>query len=222
MNTAVVSKKLSDKEKDDLLKEILGKEYSSSGNNLPILKNAIDIIGHFDTAFGVIEMIPAINTALTSSRILSIAASGASVFSIFMFPVASMISLINAYQVGHQMYSYRAIAYTLTAWAFDKPIPTSSQRILSNIREGNHVLRKKVVDEYKQVWKKTSQSVLLKINTELTSKNIPKDVMKIILCAISNDKAPILCELLMKGFEDKMTYISKPVWKSNYSIKFPG
>ena len=221
MNTAVLTKPLSDKEKEDLLKEILGAEYSSVGNNLPILKDAIDIIGHFDTAFGLAELIPFINTALSSSRIFGVVASGATVFSIFMFPVASMISVINAYQVGHQMYSYRAIAYTLTAWAFGKPIPASSQKILSNLREGNLVAKQKILSEYKQLWQKSSQSVLTKLNTELTSKKIPKEAVQIILRAISNDKPQVLCDLLVKGFEDKMSHITALTWKSNYSIKFP-
>lgn len=221
MNTNVLSKSLSDKEKEDLLKEILGSEYSSAGNNLPILKSAIDIIDHFDTALALAELIPVINTALSSSRIFGFVASGASIFSIFMFPVASMISVINAYQVGHQMYSYRAIAYTLTAWAFGKPVPASSQRILSNLREGNLVAKQKKVEDYKQLWQKTSQSVLIKLNTELTSKNTPKEAIQIILRAISNDNPLVLCELLLKGFEDKMSHITQLTWKSNYSIKFP-
>lgn len=221
MNTAVISKKLSEKEKDDLLKEILGTEYSSAGNNLPVLKSAIDIIGHFDTAFGLAELIPLINTALSSSRIFGLVVSGSSIFSIFMFPVASMISVINAYQVGHQMYSYRAIAYTLTAWAFGKPFPVSSQRILSNLREGNLVAKQKKVNEYKQLWQKTSQSVLTKLSTELRSKNIPKEAVQVILRAISNDNPQVLCELFLKGFEDKMSHITQLTWKSNYSIKFP-
>lgn len=222
MNTAVLANRLSDKEKEDLLKEILGAEYSSVGNNLPILKSAIDVIGHFDTAFSLAELVPFINNALSSSRVFGFVASGASVFSIFMFPVASMISVINAYQVGHQMYSYRAIAYTLTAWAFGKPIPVSSQKILSNLREGNLVAKQKIASEYKQLWQKTSQSVLTKLNSELTSKKIPKEAVQIILRAISNDNPQVLCELLEKGFEDKMSHITKLTWKSNYSIKFPG
>jgi hypothetical protein len=222
VNTAVLANRLSDKEKEDLLKEILGAEYSSVGNNLPILKSAIDVIGHFDTAFSLAELVPFINNALSSSRVFGFVASGASVFSIFMFPVASMISVINAYQVGHQMYSYRAIAYTLTAWAFGKPIPVSSQKILSNLREGNLVAKQKIASEYKQLWQKTSQSVLTKLNSELTSKKIPKEAVQIILRAISNDNPQVLCELLEKGFEDKMSHITKLTWKSNYSIKFPG
>jgi len=37
------------------------------------------------------------------------------------------------------MYAYRAIAYTLTAWAFNKPLPQSSNKLLLNIREGGVV-----------------------------------------------------------------------------------
>jgi len=119
------------------------------------------------------------------------------------------------------MYSYRAIAYTLTAWAFGKQIPASSQKILSNLREGNLVAKQNIVSEYKQLWQKTSQSVLTKLNSELTSKKIPKEAVQIILRAISNDNPKVLCELLAKGFEDKMSHITKLTWKSNYSIKFP-
>ncbi len=46
MNTVISNKKLTEKEKIDLLREILGEKYSAVGNNLPLLKNAIDIIGH--------------------------------------------------------------------------------------------------------------------------------------------------------------------------------
>ena len=58
------------------------------------------------------------------------------------------------------------------------------------------------------------------------SKNIPKEAMQIILrAASSNNEQKLcelkLCELLMKGFEDKMTYITRLTWKNNYAIKFP-
>lgn len=66
------------------------------------------------------------------------------------------------------------------------------------------------------------QSVLTKINTELVTKNIPKDAMKITLRAISKNNEQKLCDLLMKGFESEMSYIVQLTWKSNYSIKYPG
>ena len=98
MNTAIANKKLTDKEKVDLLREILGEKYSSVGNNLPLLKNAIDTIGYIDTSFSAAQLIPYINTIITSSRLMAFVGSGVSLISIFLFPVATMISVINAYQ----------------------------------------------------------------------------------------------------------------------------
>jgi len=221
MDAQLSLEKLSDTEKDNLLKEILGKDYDSAKENLPILKEAIDVVSHIDNVLSLAELIPVMNTVLSGSRILSLISAGASVFSIFMFPVATMISITEAYQVGHRMYAYRCIAYTLTAWAFGKPIPASSIKSLSNLRAGNLVARKTMINEYKQLWEKTSRTVLTNINFDLTSKNIPKEAMQIILRAASNNNEQKLCELLMKGFESKMSYITGLTWKSNYSIKYP-
>lgn len=222
MSNKTVKNKLSDKEKDDLLKEILGSEYSASNTNLPVLKKSIDLISNIDTAFTFAELIPAINSVLAGSRILSVVGSGASVFSIFLFPVAAMIDVLDAYQVGHRMYALRSIAYTVTAWAYGNSIPASSMRILSNIREGKVVVKQQIVNEYKQLWAKTSQDVLNKLNVQLATKAIPKEAMQIALRAISNNDAKQLCEMLLKGFEDKLSNIEKITWKSNYSIKYPG
>ncbi len=132
-----------------------------------------------------------------------------------------MINIINAYQVGHTMYAYRAIAYTLTAWAFNKPIPQSSHKLLSNIREGGVVASVRAKDEYKKVWGETSGMVSSKISAELLTKNIPDDALKMLLRATANNSEQKLCELIMAGFEDKMSLITRMTWKSNYSIKFP-
>ena len=221
MNTVISNKKLTDKEKVDLLREILGEKYSAVGNNLPLLKNAIDTIGYIDTSFSAAQLIPYVNTVITSSRLMAFVGSGASFISIFLFPVATMINVINAYQVGHQMYAYRAIAYTLTAWAFNKPIPNSSQRILLNIRSGGLVANLSAVTEYKKVWENTSRAVLSKIDIELRLKNIPKDAMKVVLRSSANNNEQVLCELIMKGFESKMSNITNLTWKRNYGIRFP-
>lgn len=221
MNTAIANKKLTDKEKVDLLREILGEKYSSVGNNLPLLKNAIDTIGYIDTSFSAAQLIPYVNTIMTSSRLMVFVGSSASFISIFLFPVAAMISVINAYQVGQQMYAYRAIAYTLTAWAFNKPIPTSSQRILMNIRQGGLVADQSAVAEYRKVWENVSRSVLTKVEIELRVKNIPKEAMQIVLRAAANNNEQALCILIMKGFESKLSNIANITWKRNYNIRYP-
>jgi hypothetical protein len=221
MENTVIKGKLSDKEKNDLLKEILGNEYSASNKNLPVLKKSIDLISDIDTAFTFAELIPAINTVLAGSRVLSVVSSGVSIFSVFLFPVAAMIDIIDAYQVGHRMYALRSIAYTVTAWAYGKPVPASSMRILSNIREGKVVVKQRIVNEYKQLWAKTSRDVLNKLNMQSGTDALPKEAMQIALRAISENDPKVLCEMLLKGFEDKLSNIERITWKSNYSIKYP-
>ena len=148
MDASVATKVLTRSEKEEILKEILGNDYHKIGNNMPILMDAIDIISKTDNALTFAELIPGINTFVAGSRIFSVVSSGAAVLSIILFPISAMISVINAYQIGHKMYSYRAIAYTITAWAFGKPIPSSSQRVLHNVREGRVVAKTRVLGEY--------------------------------------------------------------------------
>lgn len=214
---------LTDKEKDILLKEILGRDYAAAGNNLPILKKVIGLVGNASDTFALIEIIPKINVVLTGSRMLTAVAASTSVFSILMFPVAGMISIINAYQSGIKMYSYRAIAYTITAWAFEKPIPISSQRFIYNARHTAPVSPMSEINEMHNAWKKASQSVLKEIDNHLQVNNFSKEVFKILLRAMGDNNELKLCELLLKGYESKFSsFHAKAVWKSHYkSIRYP-
>jgi hypothetical protein len=222
MVTGTTHKVLSDKEKEELLKQVLGQEYSKAGKNLPVLKNAIDVIGKIDDTLSFAELIPAIETVLAGSRILSFVATGASTISIFLFPVASMIDVINAYQVGHRMYALRCVAYTITSWAFDKAVPSSSVRILNNLRNSAPVAKPSTIQEYNRLWTKTSNDTIVKINSELAAKNISKKILKISMRALGKNNPVLLCDLIMKGFENKFSPIVLLTWKSNYSIKYPG
>ena len=222
MVTGTANKTLSDTEKEELLKQVLGPEYSKAGKHLPVLKNAIDVIGKIDHSLSFAELIPAIETVLSGSRILSFVARGASTVSIFLFPVTSLIDVINAYQVGHRMYALRCVAYTITSWAFDKAVPSSSMRILSNLRNSAPVAKPSTIQEYNQLWKKTSNDTIVKINSELAAKNISKKVLKISMRALAKNNPVLLCDLIMKGFENKLSPIVLLTWKSNYSIKYPG
>ena len=114
MDTKASVKKLSESEKEELLKEILGNQYHTAGNNLPLLRKMIDRIGYVDNMFTVAELLPLFNRIL-SLRIFGLVASGASILSIFLIPISSLINIVNAYQAGLRMYSYRAVAYTITA-----------------------------------------------------------------------------------------------------------
>ncbi len=221
MDVVDVRKKLSRKEKEVIIKEMLGNDYKISGENFSILSLVIDYAGKADDALTLAELLPAANTLFRSGSFLSIVSSGATIFSIAAFPVDSMIKVLNAYQSGHRMYSYRAIAYSLTAWAFNKPAPQPSLRILHNLRSGGLVRDKSIVKEYKAVWRKTSMSVIARLNANNFSGQSSEKAVKYILRAIANNNEQKLCLLILKGFENKFTYIEKPIWKSRYSINYP-
>lgn len=222
MNTVVKSVKLTDKEKEELLKSVLGKDYHTAGNNLPVLKKVIDLVSNTSDIATFAELIPALNTILAKSRLLAFVSSGAAVLSILLFPVGAMISVINASQVSVKMYSYRAIAYAITAWAFNKPIPTSSPRIMSNSRSGNIVSSQSKMLDKKNAWKKASDSAVREMNNICLTYKVKKEFLQVLLRALGDNNEQKLCELILKGYEKQFSEFSvKAVWKSNYSIKFP-
>ena len=51
MSAVVASKKLTRKEKEELLKKVLGSRYSNVGNNFPVFNAIIDGISITDNAF---------------------------------------------------------------------------------------------------------------------------------------------------------------------------
>ncbi len=174
MNTAVVSKTLTKKEKEELIKEILGHRYTRAGNAIPLMNKVIDFVAISDNAFTVTQLVTYTNTLITGSRFVTAVANGASVLSIALMPVSNMISLINAWQTGHRAYAYRAIAYTVTSWVFNMPTPTSSPAVMRNIRSGGLVRSPSIIQEYNKVWQEASRSVINKINSATISAQVPK------------------------------------------------
>jgi len=104
---------------------------------------------------------------------------------------------------------------------YNKPVKLSSKKILRNLRSGNLVRNKKIINEYNQVWRKASSNVISKVHITLAQRNISKDTLRIILRAISDDNEQKLCQVLLKGFEKEMSHIENLTWKSLYSIKYP-
>lgn len=213
--------KLTDKEKEELLKEVLGKDYATAGNNLPILKGLIDKIGNIDNVFTLVELLPFFNKLLTI-RVFSMMATGASILSIFLIPVSAMINIIDAYQAGRRMYSYRAIAYALTSWAFKKPVLNSSRKLLQQAQTGSPRVAASELIEYEKAWKKATQDAISKVNELAIKNNIPKEAVQVFLRAIADNNEQKLCDMLLKGFEKQFSFIELRVWKSNYNIRYPG
>ena len=82
-------------------------------------------LGTFNGALTFAELLPTLSTWLSGAAITSIT-SAAAFSGTILFPFLQAINLINANETGLRPYSYRAISYTITAWAFDKVNPMSS------------------------------------------------------------------------------------------------
>ena len=213
-------KKLSDAEKKKLIQDILGQNHSAAGKNFPIFSALIDTLGNTNDVLSFAELIPSLNTLLSGATISRIV-STASFAGALLFPVAQLINVINAYQIGHRMYSYRCIVYTTTAWAFDKPIPSSSARILSNISAGPVRKRQAATMEFNKLWRETSISVQEKLNTIAIQKKIPKDHLKAIFRILGGNQPDKLCLALLTQFEEQFDFNTRNIWKSNYSVSYP-
>ena len=214
------TQKLTDLEKKKLIKEILGENHNEAGNNYPLFSTLIDGLSDINDALTVAELLPSLNTFLTGATASTIV-STASFAGILLFPVAQLINVINAYQIGHRMYSYRCIAYTVTAWAFGKTAPSGSARILSNINSGPIQKPQAATMEYNKLWRDTSISVEQKLNSNLAQKKIPKEHLQAIFRVLGGNQPDKLCLALLMQFENEFDSNTKNIWKSNYAVRFP-
>lgn len=223
MGTIIRANKITPEERDELLRKVLGARYNAADKNLVLLNTVIDHIGYADNAFSVFELTTFANTLLTKSRFFAAVSSGAAIASIALIPIGALIAIVRAYRGGHRRYSYRAIAYTTTAWAFNKPAPVASKQILFNIRNGPAPVKPpSVVSEYNKIWRETSQKVLAKLNAEATATGIPKQALQIVLQAMAANNEQQFCEMILQNFEEKIDAgIDRTVWKSQYRIRYP-
>lgn len=211
--------KLSDQEKKDIIKSILGANHSAVGKHFPIFSEMMNGLGTFNDALTFAELLPTLSTWLSGAAVASIT-SAAAFSGTILFPFQQAINVINANETGLRAYSYRAISYTITAWAFDKLKPISSPRILSNLTSGPYTTTKDV-SEYHKVWRETLISVITQLELTCLQKNIKKQYLKSVFKALGQGSPEKLSVLILKGFEKEFSHVAKHIWVSNYSVAFP-
>jgi len=213
---------LTDKEKTEILKEALGSDYKTAGNNLPILKSVIGKIDLADNGFSFAEIIPIFNRIL-DLKIVSVVAEGASILSIFLFPVSALIDILNAYETGARLYSYRGVAYTLTSWAFGDVHIHSSRTILHNLSAGRLVPPdlKYTLAMYDAAWKKAESDTILKMNAITAQYKIKPAYLKLFICALANNNRQQLCLDILRSFEKELSFQDKIVWRAGYRLIYP-
>jgi len=208
-------------DREKLIIDLLGSDKVSVGNRLPVLIEIIDNVDKFDHGFTIAELITWSEELISSYQVLSITGSSIAMLSAVFMPVKSMIDIVNAMELGHRMYAFRCIAYTITAWAYKRGIPLGSLKTLHNVRVNDPRHADQLVKEYKEVWRKTSLSVLIKLNSKEYYKDVPQEAIRVILRALSNDDPQTLCLILLKGYETDIPTTAKAIWKNTYDIRFP-
>jgi len=213
--------KISEIDKKQIITDILGANYSTAGSDYAVISAIIDYVGYVDDAVTIAELLPSISALMAGSSTFTTIMSGASVAGIILFPVAQMINVINAYNTGHKLYSYRCIAYTVTAWSFNQPIPSGSNRILTNMRTTAPVRTPKVIAEHKLLWSKTSKLCLSMLENTVKEKKIKKEHLQLVFRALGGGVDRQLCLKILKGYEKDLSTIEKLTWKSLYKIPYP-
>ena len=206
-----------EKEKEQLIKELTSKGYNLTEKNLPILNESINILSKVDDAISITEIV----TYISSRSFLARLGSATSFISIILLPVSSFISILDALETGQRHYAMRAVAYTVTAWAFDDKIPTQSKRIINNLQEGRYQVDDETVQERHKTWRKTRERTLQIINRVAKENDISPDALKVVYRALGEDNREVLCLKILKGFEPQIYHTAKNIWKSTYDIKYP-
>ncbi|MBU2985466.1 hypothetical protein KO528_08885 [Saccharophagus degradans] len=212
---------LSQPEKLELIRELLGKDHPAAGRNFAEISILLDKLGFFNDVVSIAEIIPSIGTILSSSKVGTLA-SNASFLGTIFFPLQQIINLVNANETGLRMYSYRATSYAATAWAFDKAIPAQSNTVLTNISSGSYVATNaNSKSKYNQVWRESSQKTVTTLQQSCIKLDIKELHMKLIFRAAGDNRPEVLCANIQKNYEKEFNAIVRNSWVSNYKISYP-
>ena len=193
-------------------------DFNLNGEHLKVLSNVMEITGYADDALTLTE----ITGFITEDSILASTASAISVVVLFFAPIGGIITLINANEAGERTYGMRAVAYTITAWAFNEPVLMASNQIIQNMRQGFPTTPPQKIYRYHNAWKKASNAMLNHLAATTGSGKISKKSMQILLKALGNKNKSQLCLEILKGFENQISHhMELRIWKSNYTILYP-
>jgi hypothetical protein len=204
----------SDAAKKRIALEALKGEYRLQGEHLEFLSKAIDYIGYADNALTIAE----IAGLIAEGGLVATAAPFVTVAAGILTPVGLTISIVNALESGLRMYGMRAIPYTMTAWAFDNPIPASSQVIFNrNIR----FYGAREAPRYQQAWQNASQATRRNLEEEVGRRKVAKRSYQTLLCVLGDGVPKQLCRVLMTGLEKEFEGNQAAMWKSTYGVEYP-
>lgn len=209
--------KLTERDKEKLIDKALDGELDLPGERMEILSRAVTYIGRADDVATIAELAG----LLATGPVTSAATSGLAFASAVLFPVSALISVINAYETGQRMYGMRAVGYTLTAWSFSDPIPARSAHIIRNLTHGINAQSRHEITRYHQAWRRASERTLSHVNGLVADYEIHPASLKILYKTVGNGNRVELARMVLRSFESELPAAARPVWRANYSIRYP-
>jgi len=200
-------------------------------NPLLIQINRVNVLSKIGDALGLTDNILSfqpIAALIGPGTTLAHTATGISVAVLVLNLIINIINWINAWEAGDRLYGFRAVAYTITAWAFDETIPSSSNRYLKRAKEKTGAYADcfaflgEEEKRWHKAWKEASNAAVKRLdklaNDELMGR---KSTLKKYLRFISNDNKEDLCSAVLKGMEKKLDDYQAELMRHGYDIKYP-
>jgi len=139
-------------------------------------------------------------------------AAGSSIASAILFPVGATIELVNAWEAGQRLAGMVAVAYTITAWAFDDSIPGLPPRLERNIKASGLANE---IPAYQRSWQDASNATLKSLAEMIVKKpGTSKKSFQVLFRAVGDDNRQILSRTLLRGFEKDVTAMEKEILKT--------
>jgi hypothetical protein len=206
---------MSNAEKKRITLETLKGDFHLRGEQLEFLGKAIDYIGYADSGLTIVELVGAISEG-------TLLATGTSLASMILSPFGILISIVNAGELGQRMYGMRAIAYTITAWAFDSPIPTSSPVIIANrIAWPGRDIWTRDEPAFRQAWNDAKEGTLRNIPQVMAKMKLTKQGYQLTLKILGNNLPKQLCQALLTGLDKEFQANDLRAWKSQCENEYP-
>ncbi len=211
---AVSIVKFTNEEKKKIVLDALKADFNLNGEHLKLLTTIMGKVGYVNDALSMAE----IAGFITEGSVVATAASTLSTAVLFASPFLGILGLMNAVQSNERVWGMRAVAYTITAWAYDEPILTSSKKILQRM---SRAFPPEKIIRYNDAWQKASRATLNHLAAKAGSGKISKKSFQLLLMALGNNNKGQLCLEILKGFEGEIGHIEIKFWKANYSVLYP-
>lgn len=206
------NRKLTQEEKE-LIIETLKTDFNLRGENLKTIGKVLDYISYTDNALTLLE----ISSLLESSAAMAGGVATFSFIASIISPIGLFKNLLDANETGLKLYGLRAVAYTIASWAYDRAVPSGSNKIMLNI-SGSPL---NIKEKYKKTWLEVSNNTIKSFKEKAIKEKVSEESLKLLFRSISNDSPRNLCFLLMSEMTKDLSAIEKVYWKAEIKTLYP-